>query len=71
MPCARPAARTSHSPASFVSPYGFIGTQGVSSVTSSTSGLPYTAAEEEKTKRSMPASATASSSVARPPTFSR
>lgn len=61
MPCALPAARTSHSPASFVSPYGLSGAHGVSSVTSSTSGMPYTEAEEEKRKLRTPAAATAPS----------
>ncbi len=40
MPWARPAARTSHSPASLVSPYGLIGRQGVSSVMRPVSGTP-------------------------------
>lgn len=40
MPCACPAARTSHSPASFVSPYGFTGAVAVDSVMRPTSGLP-------------------------------
>lgn len=70
-PVALPVARTSHSPASLVSPYGDIGTQGVSSVTRSTSGMPYTAAEEEKTKDGTPAAVTASSRTRRPSTFCR
>ena len=71
MPWARPVARTSHSPASLVSPYGLIGAHGVSSVISSTSGTPYTAADEEKRKRRTPAATTASSSTLSPATFSR
>ena len=52
-------ARTSRSPASLVSPYGLIGTQGVSSVTRLTSGMPYTAAEDENTKEGTAAAVTA------------
>ncbi|CAM5709899.1 hypothetical protein SVIOM74S_02663 [Streptomyces violarus] len=48
-----------------------MGTQGVSSVTRSTSGMPYTAAEEEKTKDGTRAAVTASSRTRRPSTFSR
>ncbi len=71
MPWARAVAAISHSPTSLVSPYGLIGRQGVSSVTRSTSGMPYTAAEEEKTSRPTPADAMASSRVCRPVTFCR
>ncbi|CAM5682954.1 hypothetical protein SHIRM173S_08034 [Streptomyces hirsutus] len=73
-PVARPVARTSHSPASFVSPYGDIGRQGVSSVTSlaPVDGVPYTAAEDENTKDDgTPAAVTASSRTRRPSTFTR
>lgn len=68
-------ARTSHSPTSLVSPYGLIGAHGVSSVTRAPSraaaGMPYTAAEDEKTNDATPASVTADSRVRRPSTFSR
>lgn len=71
MPWARPAARTIHSPASLVSPYGLTGAHGVSSVTRFTSGIPYTAADEENRNARTPLSAAASSSVPSPWTFSR
>lgn len=74
-PVARPVARTSHSPASFVSPYGLIGAHGVSSVTRSPSraadGMPYTAAEDENTNDGTRAAVTASSRTRSPSTFSR
>lgn len=66
---ARAASATSHSPASLVSPYGDSGAVGVASVTSSTSGVPYTAADDEKTIAGVPTSAMAARSRAVPTTF--
>ncbi|CAM5244018.1 hypothetical protein SNARM312S_04548 [Streptomyces narbonensis] len=70
-PFAWPAARAIHSPTSLVSPYGLSGRHSVSSVTRSTSGMPYTEAEEEKRKLFTPAAAAASRMTWRPVTFSR
>jgi hypothetical protein len=54
---------------SFDSPYGDAGAFGVSSTTSSTSGVPYTAALDEKTTLSTSHAAIAPRSVAMPVTF--
>ena len=50
---------------------GDMGAHGVRSVTRSTSGMPYTAADEEKTNDATPAAVTASRSTRSPSTFSR
>ncbi len=68
-PAATSMSRSSHSPMSFDSPYGDSGAFGVSSTTTSTSGVPYTAALDENTALVTPFSAIARSRVAVPVTF--
>ena len=58
----------SHSPISLLSPYGDSGCVGVCSVTRSTSGVPYVAAELEKTRRPTPAAASCQLSELTPST---
>ena len=71
IPCARASSVSIRSIASFVFPYVFTGTLGVSSVMSSTSGSPYVAAVEEKTIRLTSAARIASSRFSAPSTFPR
>ena len=62
-------SRSSHSPTSLDSPYGDSGRVGVSSVTVSTSGVPYVAALEENTTLSTPTSCMALRTLSVPVTF--
>ena len=68
-PVARAWSRISHSPISLLSPYGDSGNVAVSSVTSSTSGVPNVAALEENTIDSTPVRSIASSRWTVPVTF--
>src|SRR5882672_2339462 len=63
MPCCDATAASNRSKSRFVSPYGLTGASGASSVIGIVAGWPYTAHEDEKTKRRILAWTAASNST--------